>query len=70
MGKYKLRYLPIAEQDLLEIVEYIQNNLQNPIAAENTLLKIENAIIERFRIPRIVCNLAIKEKTPLSLSKN
>lgn len=39
MKKYTLRYLPIAEQDLSEIIDYIQNNLQNPIAAENTLSK-------------------------------
>ena len=39
MGKYTLRYLPLAEQDLSEIVNYIQNNLENPIAAENTLSK-------------------------------
>ena len=49
MKKYKLQYLPLAEQDLAEIINYIQNNLQNPIAAENTLIKIENAILERLR---------------------
>ena len=44
MGKYRLRYLPIALQDLCEIADYITNNLQNPAAAENTLAKIESAI--------------------------
>ena len=58
MGKYKLRYLPIAEQDLLEIVEYIQNNLQNPIAAENTLLKIENESLNCKKIVKIPCKSA------------
>lgn len=48
MGKYTLRYLPLAKQDLSEIVNYIQNNLENPIAAENTLSKIEAAILERL----------------------
>lgn len=48
---YSLRYLPVAQQDLLEIVDYIQNNLQNPIAAENTLTKIESAILERLKSP-------------------
>ena len=33
MKNYKLQYLPLAEQDLAEIIFYIQNNLQNPIAA-------------------------------------
>lgn len=43
--------MPIAKQDLSEIVGYIQNTLQNPIAAENTLLKIESAILERLKSP-------------------
>lgn len=51
MKKYTLQYLPIAEQDLAEIIDYIQNNLQNPIAAENTLSKIEAAILERLESP-------------------
>lgn len=48
MKKYKLQYLPIAKDDLIGIIEYIQNVLQNPIAAENTLSKIEQAILERL----------------------
>ena len=48
MKKYTLRYLPLAQQDLFSIVDYIQNTLQNPIAAENTLLKIESAILDRL----------------------
>ncbi|MBE6361557.1 MAG: type II toxin-antitoxin system RelE/ParE family toxin [Treponema bryantii] len=51
MKQYKLQYLPLAEQDLSEIIDYIQNNLQNPIAAENTLSKIESAILERLESP-------------------
>ncbi len=31
---YKLEFLPIAKNDLLEIVGYIANDLQNPVAAE------------------------------------
>lgn len=38
IGTYTLRYLPLAEQDLSEIVNYIQNNLENPIAAENLII--------------------------------
>ena len=48
---YTLRYLPIAKDDLFEIADYIQNNLQNPIVAQNTLDKIENAILERMKSP-------------------
>ncbi|MCR5045784.1 MAG: type II toxin-antitoxin system RelE/ParE family toxin [Treponema sp.] len=51
MKKYTLRYLPIAKEDLLEIINYIQENLKNPIAAENTLKKIESAILERLESP-------------------
>ncbi len=51
MQEYKLRYLPLVEQDLAEIIDYIQNNLQNPIVAENTLIKIETAILERLESP-------------------
>ena len=53
MGKYTLRYLPLAKQDLSEIVNYIQNNLENPIAAENTLSKrdfdLKIATLHRLR---------------------
>lgn len=47
MKDYKLRYLPLAKDDLVGIIDYIQDVLQNPIAAENTLNKIEDAIISR-----------------------
>lgn len=51
MKEYALRYLPLVQEDLFEIIDYIQNNLQNPIAAENTLNKIESAILERLKAP-------------------
>lgn len=51
MKKYTLRYLPIAQQDLQEIVTYIKDILKNPIAAENTISKIEIAILERLEFP-------------------
>ena len=53
MGEYTLRYLPLAEQDLSEIMNCIQNNLENPIAAENTLSKrdfdLKIATLHRLR---------------------
>ena len=64
MSKYTLRYLPIAEQDLTEIIDYIQNNLQNSIAAENTLLKIETAILERLESPESFAVWQSKKKRP------
>ena len=49
--KYTLRYLPIAKIDLADIINYILDEFQNPIAAENTLNKIEKAILERLEAP-------------------
>ena len=45
---YTLRYLPIAKQDLADAISFIMNEYQNPIAAENTLNRIEKAIFERL----------------------
>ena len=64
MKKYRLRYLPLAQQDLSEIIDYIQNNLQNPIAAENTLSRIESAILERLESPESFAVWQSKKKRP------
>lgn len=45
---YKLQILPLFEDDLNEIVDYITYRLQNPIAAENLVDEVENAIHERL----------------------
>lgn len=45
---YKLRILPLFEDDLNEIVDYISIRLQNPIAAENFVDAVEAAIYERL----------------------
>lgn len=45
---YTLRYLPIAKQDLADAINFILNEYKNPIAAENTLDKIEQAIMQRL----------------------
>lgn len=45
---YKLHILPLFEDDLNEIVDYISNQLQNPIAAENFVDAVEAAIYERL----------------------
>lgn len=37
---YKVELSPLAVEDLKEIKEYIECELQNPIAAKNTVLKI------------------------------
>ena len=46
--KYKLRYLPLFEVDLTEIIDYIAFSLNNPIAADNLLDEIEEAILNRL----------------------
>ena len=40
----KLRLTPEAVDDLLEIKTYISNKLQNPVAAENTILRIMTSL--------------------------
>lgn len=37
---FEIKVTPQAAEDLLEIKYYIENELQNPIAAGNTILKI------------------------------
>ena len=45
---YKLRVLPLFEDDLNEIVDYIAYQLHNPIAADNLVDAVECAISERL----------------------
>ncbi len=51
MKKYKLRYLPLFEQDLNEAVMYIADVLNNPQAAEKLINEVEKAILERQKMP-------------------
>ena len=46
--KYKLRYLPLFEQDIVQTVSYITNVLKNPDAAEKLINDVETAILERL----------------------
>lgn len=46
--QYKLRVLPLFEDDLNEIVDYITEHLHNPIAALNFVDAVEAAINERL----------------------
>ncbi len=45
---YKLSVLPLFEEDLNEIVDYISDRLQNPIAAEAFVDAVERAIRDRL----------------------
>ena len=49
--KYKLRYLPLFEQDIVQTVSYITNVLKNPDAAEKLINDVETAILERLNNP-------------------
>lgn len=48
---YKLRYLPLFEEDLSEIINYINYQLNNQKAANDLIDKIEKAIIYRLKNP-------------------
>ena len=45
---YELRFLPLFEEDLNEIVDYITYHLRNPIAADKLVDAVETAIQERL----------------------
>lgn len=51
MKKYKLRYIPLFEDDLYDVLSYIANVLNNPQAAENLLKETEKAIYDRLEMP-------------------
>ncbi len=40
---YKLEYLPVARQDMIEIVRYISKDLQNPTAANQLAMELIEA---------------------------
>ena len=46
--EYELRFLPLFEEDLNEIVDYITNVLQNEIAALSFVDAVEKAIQQRL----------------------
>ena len=50
-------------------MNYIQNNLENPIAAENTLSKIEAAILERLESPEAFAVWQSKKQRPYPYRK-
>ena len=41
---YKLKFLPLFEEDINEIVDYVTHRLKNPTAAERLVEDVENAI--------------------------
>ncbi len=49
--QYKLRYLPLFEQDLLAIITYISDKLHNTEAANTFIEELEKSILERRKYP-------------------
>ena len=49
--KYKLRYLPLFEHDLMAVRDYIAFDLQNPAAAMRLVEDTEAAILKRLKSP-------------------
>jgi len=45
---YKLTFLPLFEEDLIAITDYIANMLNNPSAAHSLIDDIELAIINSY----------------------
>ncbi len=48
MGEYELRFLPLFQEDLNAIVDYITGQLQNPNAAGRLIDDVEKAIMDRL----------------------
>ena len=49
--RYTLRYLPLFEEELTDIVNHIKYKLKNPSAADNLVTEVEKAIIKRSLSP-------------------
>ena len=49
--KYTLSFLPLFEQDLSEVRDYIALNLNNPMAAKRLIEETEKAILKRLENP-------------------
>ena len=64
--KYRLRYLPLFEQDLAQAVAYIADVLKNPDAARRLVDDVE-AAIRTTESPRSVRAIFFRKKAQISL---
>lgn len=48
---YRLRYLPLAQKDLINIVSYISDTLKNPVAALELVNKLDDSISRLAKFP-------------------
>lgn len=60
----KIRYSRLANQDLREIGDYIAEELKNPVAAQNTVDKIQNAIDRLSEHPQSGAPLSSRYEDP------
>jgi len=51
MRQFEIRYLPLFEEDLADVIDYIAGSLKNPDAAGELLDTIEKALLERSQSP-------------------
>jgi len=49
--KYLLRYMPLFEEDVASVKNYISEKLQNPSAALALISALEKAILQRLSAP-------------------
>ena len=64
MKKYKLSFLPLFEADLIEITDYITNNLNNPEVALRLVDDIEIAINRRLETPLAFASYPTSKNRP------
>ncbi len=61
-NNYKIKYTEIFKKEIEEVFEYIVNELQNGIAAENLIQLIEKEIIERSYNPESYKSFKLNDK--------
>lgn len=49
---YNLTFLPLFQEDLNQIIDYITYELKNPLTAHRLVDDVERAILERLNAPR------------------
>ncbi len=61
----RIRYTSLFSKDLDDIVSYMANNLQNPVAADRFLRNVEKAVEERSHNPGFSAIYAISPENGL-----